>query len=72
MLKSKVIEAIKRMFQISQEEVSTFTYVGLEIKDNKEGIVMHQKSYVNEIDLIPISKERLSDKHSVLSNERIT
>ena len=71
LFKTKVIEAIKRRFQISQEESNAFTYVGLEIKDNKEGIVMHQKSYINEIDLIPVSKERLSDKHSVLSNEEL-
>ena len=59
LFKTKVIKAIKRRFQISQEEFNAFAYVGLEIKANKEGIVMHQKSYINEIDLIPISKERL-------------
>ena len=37
LFKTKVIEAIKRWFQISQEESIAFTYVGLEIKDNKDG-----------------------------------
>ena len=53
---STVIESIKNEFKIGSQESGAFRYVGLNIKQTEEGIVMNQDSYLKSIQLLEVPK----------------
>ena len=52
---------LKEKFQISQEENQAFTYIGLEVKQTDQEIILQKKKYISELSTIAISdvKDRL-------------
>ena len=55
LFEEKVINKLKQKFQISDENNQTFKYIGLEVKQTDEEIVIQQKKYLSELSYIEIS-----------------
>ena len=51
-----VINKIRKKFQISKEESETFKYLGLEIEQTEQCIMMHQTKYIEDIEFLEIPK----------------
>ena len=58
---------IKSNFQISKEAYCSFCYLGFEVTQNRNGIIMHQYNYVNELLLVSVHKTKSKDEE--LNNE---
>ena len=54
---SSVIKCLKSEFKIGSQESGAFKYVGLNIKQTEEGIVMNQTSYLNSVQPIEAPKK---------------
>jgi hypothetical protein len=68
-----IIDNLKSVFKISHENDQAFTYVGMRVsQDSHCSILVNQSSYSDSIKPIPLSKERMSDNQSRLSNEETT
>ena len=64
----EVIDQIKEEFKIGSQESGFFKYIGLDVKQTEEGIVLSQKSYLDTIDSIPVPKMK-SKAPSILCKE---
>ena len=65
---TQVIEHLRTEFSLSQELFDQMSFIGIEISQNSEGITMHQKAYIEELEPIQLtdtSKGRLLDKGEV-------
>ena len=51
----KVINKLKEKFQIRQEENQAFKYIGLEVKQTNQEIIIQQTKYISELSAIAIS-----------------
>ena len=45
---------IEDAFRIGKREVTNFRYMGLDIKQTAEGIVLHQEHHIDEVEEIVI------------------
>ena len=59
-----VIDHLRKKFVISRDEREMFKYLGLQIQQSKDGIKIHQKDYIEEIESIKIDNP--SQKECVL------
>ena len=57
-----VIDCVKQQFRIGSQEAGAFTYVGLNIQQTDEGIVMNQRSYLKSVQ--PIEVPTIKKGHS--------
>ena len=57
----RIIKLIKQSFQISLEELETFTYLGLNVQQTCNYIKIDQDSYIKEFKEVVISQERRKD-----------
>ena len=57
LFEEKVINKLKEKFQISQKENQAFKYIGLEVKQTDQEIIIQQKKYliISELSTIVIS-----------------
>ena len=60
--RQSVIENIKTTFVIKSEEINKFKYVGLEIEQKEEEIIISQDKYVEALEMTPyfVSSERMN------------
>ena len=63
----QVISKIKSSFNLSKESNNTFSYIGLDITQNKESIIMHQNEYIKHLQ--PMSVGPLTHQRE-LSNKK--
>ena len=56
-----VITHIRNAFTASKEKLQTFKYLGLNISQTNHGIFMHQKEYIEEIEVVEIDKHNQKD-----------
>ena len=56
------INHIRNAFTVSKEELQIFKYLGLSISQINHGIFMHQKEYIEEIEVLEIDKPNLKDR----------
>ncbi len=61
-----VVNQIRKLLNVGNEESVSFKYVGLNLKSSSSYITLDQKQYINSINSIDISKGRLFDKSSKL------
>ena len=57
-----VINHIQNVFTASKEELQTFKYLGLNISQTNHDIFMHQKVYIEEIEVVEIDKPNQKDR----------
>ena len=57
-----VINHILNAFTISKEELKTFKYLGLNISQTNDSISMHQRKYMEEIEIVEIDKPNQKDR----------
>ena len=65
----RIIKLIKQSFQISLEELETFTYLGLNVQQTCNYIKIDQDSYIQELKEVVISQERRKDKFAQLNKD---
>lgn len=70
--KRLVIDHIRNAFQIGKEAEGQFTYVGMEIQHREDCIILHQQSYIDSLQGIPVSVMRASGKQNMLTQGEIT
>ena len=51
-----VIDNVRNQFKIGSHETGAFTYVGLNIQQTDDGIIMNQKSYIKSVQPIQVQK----------------
>ena len=66
---TNIIGELKKIFKISKEECGTFKYVGLQIKQSKEEIIVNQDFYIKDIEAIPLSASRVQQRESECTSE---
>ena len=64
--KEQVIDRVKRRFEVSHEESSSFKYLGSQCKQYPDKILAHQQNYIDNMELIPVKRE---DKNSELNRK---
>ena len=64
--KEQVIDRVKRRFEVSHEESSSFNYLGSQYEQYPETTLAHQQNYIDSMDLIPVKRE---DKNSELNRK---
>ena len=69
--KREVVEPLKRIFNIGSHETRTFKYLGLEVRQTKEAIMVTQDQYISTILPVKISRERAMRKNDELSKDEI-
>lgn len=52
--KLKVIGGLCKKFDVGKEEHGIFRYIGLEIEHDDDGILLDQKTYVADVDFVPM------------------
>ena len=62
MFKDSVISKLEKKFEIGKQAGSVFKYVGVEINQDETSITLSQKSYLNEVNVIPMSHTRAANK----------
>ena len=65
-----VIDQVKRTFDVKSEESDVFKYVGLDIKQQSDGIWVGQDNYVQSLKVIPTVDAQ--DKERMMSNSQVT
>ena len=68
----EIIVGFKRKFEISREDSKSFKYLGLNINQKDDFVMFDQNNYVKSLTEIPISKERRTQKFSLLGTEETT
>ena len=66
-----VIDPIVRKYKVGKRQVDNFRYVGLDIIQDESGIRVNQNEYGTEIQEIPISSRRKSDRTSPLNKQEM-
>ena len=66
---TKVVLKLKETFKISKEESSEFKYLGVNLKQTREGIYGHLNNYSQSLVEIEIESCRLKEKESPLNRE---
>ena len=69
--KKNVIEVIKQTFHISKHELDIFAYVGLEVKQTKQSVLITQRKYLSNITPVEIDQSKMK-KGRLLSESEIT
>ena len=64
-----VMMQITTVFKISKHEEGTFKYIGINIEQKRNAILIDQRQYVNDIQEIEISNDRKSESHSPLTKK---
>ena len=68
-----IINKLKEVFEISQENENTFTYIGIHTTQESDGsITLHQSSYTQSIQTIALSPETLKNVHQRLEDKEIS
>ena len=57
-----MIESIKKKFKIRTENEGSFMYLGLNVQQNKDGISIDQKHYIDKLEEIPNPKKKLNEE----------
>ena len=65
----KIIKSIKQCFKISTEELQTFKYLGINVRQTDSCIEIDQNSYINELKEVEISHEKRKNKYAQLNKE---
>ena len=66
---STIIGKIRETFTISQGEITTFKYLGLNIKQTNGCISIDKKLYIDELNEVEIDSERKLEIHAQLNKE---
>ena len=69
-LESKTIGKIRETFSISQEEITTFKYLELKIKQTNGCISIDQNLYIDELSEVEINSEGKLEKHTQLNKKK--
>ena len=69
---SLAINKIKDVFKISSENSSLFKYLGLDIQQTQNGVIINQNKYAKDIEEILIDPKRLSNINSPLNEAEKT
>ena len=70
---SSVNNKFKNLFHVGTENSEAFTYVGINIKQNKNmSIIIDQQSYTNSINTIPLNNEQVSSPQRKLNENEKT
>ena len=64
-----VIKELKNTFNISTHESGTFKYLGMNVNQDRNGVVIHQDNYIPSLTPISIPKERYSKRNEELTVE---
>ena len=68
----KVIGGLRERFLINTHDYGSFKYVGLDVSQNTEGILVDQDAYIDTLVPIDISQSRHKEKHDDLTlKERV-
>ena len=67
--KSNIVDTIRSIFKIREENVSAFTYVGIEIYQDKNGIYLTQQKYLNDLEEVHICPSRKNNQDLPLNRE---
>ena len=67
-----VMTELRKQFLISHEEETVFTYVGIQLKQYSDfSISINQSNYIDTLNPITLSDDRLSDKESSLTTAEL-
>ena len=65
----KTLTEVKRTFKISKENSTTLKYVGIQIEQSNDNIILHQTEYKNELEEISIDPQRAKQADQPLTPE---
>ena len=65
----KVIGQVKKVFKIKEENQGTFKYVGLNVVQTSDAILLEQDTYIRKLEPIMLPAERLQDKELPLTKD---
>ena len=63
------IEEVKNKFKISKEESITLNYIGIQIEQTKDNIILHQTEYKEELEEAEIDQVRVTEVDEELNEE---
>ena len=64
-----VVEKLLKTFNINTHESGSFKYLGIEVEQTAEGVLIHQEFYIPKIDPIDINKNRQTRRNDELTSE---
>ena len=68
----RIMNNLRTHFLAGKLEEKNFTYVGMEIQQNDEGIILSQNDYIDAMSIVEISPERAKQKSEPLTKEERT
>ena len=68
----KIIPDLLKGLIIGKTEIGEFTYTGLHVKQNRNGIILDQDAYLDSIEVPRLSAQRLKELESSLTPEEVT
>ena len=68
---STIIGKIREAFSISQEEITTFKYLGLNTKQTNGCISIDQNLYIDKLSEVEVNSERKLEKHGQLIKKKL-
>ena len=66
---SSVIGSLVKTFKISKQEKGSFSYIGLDVVQTNDTVIVDQNSYVDSLKPVKLSTQRKAQKSEVLSSE---
>ena len=66
---SSVIGSLVKTFKISKQEKGSFSYIGLDVVQTNDTVLVDQNSYVDSLKPVKLSTQRKAQKSEVLSSE---
>lgn len=67
-----VMDSLRDHFLAGKLEQKNFTYVGLEIHQDRTGITVTQNEYIDSMEMVKITSERAKKKNDALSKTELT
>ena len=64
----KLIRPFKSEYEISKEAERKFSYIGLEIQQTNDGIVLNQEKYIDDLGMIDV--KGMEDKNEVIAGKK--
>ena len=70
MFENSIISQLKGIFKISKEDTKAFRYLGIDLKQENDKIVISQKEYTSSIQPITVPKLPESNQHEIVQDPK--
>ena len=66
-----IVAKVRNHFKVVEQNGNVFKYIGMNIEQQKNGVIVHQNEFCKTLEAIQINPDRIKNKDLVCTNEEI-